>query len=150
MHKKHGHPPQSLDQLLDEIRSRSELKITEPRKAILQALLQDHGPFSAEEIHQNIPKKICDLATIYRSLNSLEEAGFVRRCEFGDGTARYELSDRSSNHHHHHVICTQCKRIDVLDDCELQELDHFAKKRGYTDITHSLEFFGVCPQCRKN
>jgi Fur family ferric uptake transcriptional regulator len=147
MEKKQSHEQKQFSSILEDIR-RSQLRITEPRKAIVQALLRDHGPFTAEEIHHHISKKVCDLATIYRSLNSLEEAGFVKRCEFGDGSARYELADRSGDHHHHHIICKGCKKIEVLEDCELEEIDRFAKKRGFSDISHSLEFFGTCPQCR--
>lgn len=136
-----------LSNLIDAIR-KAKLRVTEPRIAILEALLENHGPFTVEEIHQRIPKKKCDLATIYRSLGSLENKGLIHRCEFGDGTARYELSARENRIHHHHVICRICKRIEVLDDCELQELDHFAKKRGFSSVSHSLEFFGICPLCQ--
>jgi Fur family ferric uptake transcriptional regulator len=138
---------EKLSELLEGMR-RAQLRVTEPRKAILQILLGDHGPFTAEEIFQQIPKRVCDLATIYRSLNSLEEVGFVRRCEFGDGSARYEMGELKDEHHHHHVICRKCKRIEVLDDCELKEIDRFAKKLGYSGISHSLEFFGFCPKCK--
>jgi Fur family ferric uptake transcriptional regulator len=136
-----------LERLLEDVR-KSQLRVTEPRVAILEVLLKHHGPFTVEEIHKRLAKDVCDLATIYRSLASLEKTGILRRCEFGDGTSRYELSEHK-NHHHHHVICKLCKRVEVLDDCELKEIDHFAQKRGFTEITHSLEFFGVCPKCQK-
>ena len=124
------------------------LKVTEARVGVLEGLAQGHGPFSAEEIHQTLAEGTCDLATIYRTLASLEKAGLVSRCEFGDGTARYELAHGASRHHHHHVICRQCKKVEVLDDCELQDLNQFAIRRGFTDVTHSLEFFGVCRTCQ--
>lgn len=136
-----------LEKLLEELK-KSHLRVTEPRIAILRVLLEEHGPFTAEEIHKCIPKKMCDLATIYRTLASLEKTGIIRRCEFGDGSARYELSEHE-NHHHHHVICKVCKAVEVLDDCELNELAQYAQKRGFTEVTHSLEFFGVCPNCQQ-
>jgi len=139
------HP--DLESILARLRG-SRLKITEPRKAILKALVENHGPFSAEELHARLPKKLCDVVTVYRCLTSLEGAGLVRRCEFGDGTARYELAEES-DHHHHHVICKHCKRVEVLDDCELGEIDRFAQKKGFTEVSHSLEFFGVCSRCRR-
>jgi Fur family ferric uptake transcriptional regulator len=138
------HP--ELHDLLEGLR-RSQLRVTEPRIAILRALMDGHGPFTIEEIHLRVTKKICDLATIYRSTTSLEKVGLIRRCEFGDGTARFELAHRA-DHHHHHVICKICRKVEVLDDCELQEMDRFAKKRGFTEISHSLEFFGICPSCK--
>lgn len=122
------------------------LKITHPRRSILSTLLEMHGPFTVEEIHKKITKRVCDQATVYRSLALLTEAGIVRRCEFGDGSARYELE--GVHGHHHHLVCNQCRRVDVIDDTEVEEIDRFARRRGYTDVTHLLEFFGTCPQCR--
>lgn len=148
----HTHPRHHFDDCNDltpwlvEMK-KSHLKVTEPRKAILHALIESHGPYTVEEIHKLITRRICDLATVYRCLGSLEKAGLIKRCDFGDGTARYELATKSE-HHHHHVVCKVCKRIDVLDDCELQDLNRVPRKMGYTDVSHSLEFFGVCPQCR--
>ena len=145
--KKHGSShSRDLDDVLGDLK-KSRLKLTEPRKAIIQALVNNHGPFTAEEIQKIITKKICDLATIYRCLTSLEEVGILRRCEFGDGAARYELAETGDSHHHH-LICNDCKRIEIVDDCELDEIDRFAKRKGFSDISHTLEFFGTCPHCK--
>ncbi len=125
----------------------ANLRVTEPRKAILGVLLDKHGPFTVEELHKRVSKMGCDQATVYRCAGSLEKAGLIRRCEFGDGTARYELVGRE-NHHHHHVICKDCKKIEILDDCELDEIDRFARRKGFAEVSHSLEFFGVCASCQ--
>jgi Fur family ferric uptake transcriptional regulator len=146
--KKHSHEHhRSLDQVLAELK-KANLKLTTPRKAILELLVNEHGPFSAEEVQKKISRRACDLATVYRTVASLEEVGILNRCEFGDGTARFELAD-SSGHHHHHLICRQCKRVEVVDDCELEGLDRLAQKRGFTNVSHILEFFGTCPDCKK-
>ncbi|MGZ3713406.1 MAG: Fur family transcriptional regulator [Bdellovibrionota bacterium] len=144
---RHQHQTKSLDQALSDLKLRG-LKVTIPRRAILQALILEHGPFTAEEIHKQISRRVCDLATVYRTLSSLEEAGLLRRCEFGDGSARYEMAGQG-NAHHHHLICKSCKKVEVVDECELEEIDRFAQKRGFTDISHTLEFFGICADCRK-
>jgi Fur family ferric uptake transcriptional regulator len=135
-----------LDKLLQELR-KSALRVTEPRVAVLEILLKKHGPFTVEEIHKRISSGVCDLATIYRTVSVLEKSNIIKRCEFGDGTARYELYEREE-HHHHHLVCKVCKKIEILDDCELHNIDQFAKKRGFSDISHSLEFFGICPECQ--
>jgi Fur family ferric uptake transcriptional regulator len=140
--KKHSH---SLNEKFDELK-KNGLRLTEPRKAILQALTESHGPFTAEEVHKLITKRVCDQATVYRTLTSLEQIGILRRCEFGDGTARFELAE--PGHHHHHIICNTCKRVEIIDDGEIEEIDRFARKRGFSNISHILEFFGTCPQCK--
>jgi Fur family ferric uptake transcriptional regulator len=140
--EKHAH---DFELILDQLKE-SGLKLTEPRKIILLALSENHGPFTAEEVHKLISKKVCDQATVYRSLTSLEEVGILRRCEFGDGLARFELSE--DGQHHHHIICNECKRVEIIDEDEIEEIDRFARKRGFSNISHILEFFGTCPQCK--
>jgi len=139
----------SLEKALDVLR-KSRLRITEPRKEILQILIQEHGPFTMEELYQRVKKGSCDLVTVYRNLAALEEAGLVRRCEFGDGSSRFEFNEVDEDHHHHHIICTQCRGVETLDICLLDGLERVVRDRGYTKVSHTLEFFGVCKKCQKN
>jgi Fur family ferric uptake transcriptional regulator len=137
-----------LENVFAELK-RNKLKLTEPRKLIVEALFENHGPFGAEDLHEKFLKEECDLATVYRTLASLEQAKVINRCDFGDGVARYELLDIDESHHHHHLICTGCKKIEVIDHCEVDHsIDRFAKKRGFKEVSHRLEFFGICPNCQ--
>ncbi len=148
MSKSKAHAAHTLEDLF-QLMKLNKLKLTPPRKLIVQALLKNHGPFSAEDIKKKFIKKTCDLATVYRTLTSLEEANMIRRCEFGDGIARYELSNSDHEHHHHHLICNECKMVEVIDACELEKsINAFAKKRGFINISHIMEFFGTCPTCQ--
>ncbi len=138
----------TLETLFQEMK-KNHLRMTGPRKMIIEALFENHGPFTAEEIHKKFIRSSCDLATIYRCLVSLEQAGLVRKCEFGDGFARYELANNDQSHHHHHLICTECKKVEIVEECEIEShIDRFAKKRGFTSVSHMLEFFGICPDCQ--
>lgn len=61
---------------------------------------------------------------------------------------RYEcIFDR---HHHHHIVCRTCGKIENVEACILGELEKMLAQKGYTDLSHSLEFFGVCESCRVN
>ena len=142
----HGHSHRDFDSVLEALK-KHKLRITEPRKAIIRILVHKHGPYTAEEIYKKISKRGCDLATVYRSITSMEKLGIVKRCEFGDGLARYELADEDDLHHHHHVICTSCKKIEPLEACELETIDRFAQKKGFSNVSHNLEFFGTCARC---
>lgn len=125
-----------------------QIRLTGPRRAIVQALGENHGPFSAEDLHKRFVKDSCDLATVYRTLISLEENELIRRCEFGDGVARYELI-LDGTHHHHHVICKKCRKVEVLEDCDLEQLiEKTLRKRRFSQVSHHLEFFGICPRCQ--
>lgn len=136
----------NYEQALEKVKAEG-LKLTKPRQALVRVLLQGHGPFTMDQFQKLMKPVSCDLVTIYRSLAQFEEIGLVRRCDFGDGIARYEFSDEHG--HHHHIICRKCHRVDnVEDDCLLDSIDKAVAKRGYSKVTHSLEFFGVCPSCR--
>ena len=50
-------------------------------------------------------------------------------------------------HHHHHVICRVCGKMEPLPGCQAAFFENIAGKLGYTDLTHVLEVFGVCPAC---
>jgi Fur family ferric uptake transcriptional regulator len=129
---------------------RSDRKITGPRRAILAALDAAEHPLTAREISQLLPKGKCDLATIYRSMHLLEEMEFIRRFDFGDGTARFELVRDEEGGHHHHLICKECALVVEIEDCFPNRLEErIAQLNGFAEISHKLEFFGVCPACQE-
>ncbi len=138
--------PDRFRQALDTLRQ-DKLRVTRPRREILKVLIDNHGPFTIEEIHQRLEPSLCDLVTVYRCLAALQNAGLVRQCDFGDGIQRFEFS-ADDHAHHHHIICTRCRSVETLDACIAEELEEMVRQRGYTEVTHSMEFFGVCPKCR--
>jgi len=121
-------------------------RITAPRRAILEILIAEHGPFTTEEIHQRMEEGMCDLVTVYRCLAAMEEINLVRRCDFGDGAYRYEFN--TGEHHHHHIICRLCHSVQTLDFCVADGLERMARQMGYANVTHTLEIFGVCAKCQ--
>lgn len=131
--------------LAEKFLRENHLSITKPRKMILMFLLESHGPFSIEEIHKGLGKNVCDLATVYRCLGQFEKEGLVERRYLGDEVFRYELKDES---HHHHIICRICKGVSKMDYCFISEIEKMIRDKGYTDVTHMLEFFGICPDCK--
>jgi Fur family ferric uptake transcriptional regulator len=139
----HGH---YLDAALEALRQLGH-RITAPRKALLRVLTQEHGPFTADELHKRLPADLCDPVTVYRGIATLEEANLVRRCDFGDGMYRYEFN--TGEHHHHHVICRSCGSVVTLDVCFADGLERMVRQMGYANVTHTLEIFGICAVCQK-
>ena len=127
------------------LNSRSQ-RITNPRLEILGTLKLNHDPLTISEIHGKLKNKKTDLATVYRTINLFAKLGIVNEIDFKDEFMRYELVyDR---HHHHHIVCKKCKKVENVEACVLEELEKLLNKKGYTDISHSLEFFGVCEKCK--
>jgi Fur family ferric uptake transcriptional regulator len=137
-----------LPELTDRLRRKSR-KVTGPRQAILSILRARSHPMSTKEIFSALPKGDCDLATVYRSINLLESMGMVKRFEFGDGIARFELLREGDDGHHHHLVCTRCAGIVEIDECGMHELESkIAQRNRFKAVTHKLEFFGICPECQ--
>lgn len=132
---------------IDRLR-RTSRKLTGPRHQILQTLQHQHHPVTIRELARLLPRGSCDTATIYRSIHLLEEMGLVKRYDFGDGSARFELL-REGHGHHHHLVCTRCSSVVELEECFPPELEEaIARKNNFRAVTHRLEFFGICPDCQ--
>jgi len=144
----HDSRHQPLPHLTERLRRKSR-KVTGPRQALLELLRKQPHPMSSKEMFDALPKNLCDLATVYRSLHLLEQMGMVKRFDFGDGTARFELLEEGDDGHHHHLVCTRCAEIIELDECSMTESEErIAARNGFKSVTHKLEFFGICPACQ--
>jgi Fur family ferric uptake transcriptional regulator len=133
------------DKELLELLGSHSLRVTNPRVEILQILRANHNPLTISEIHSKIKSKATDLATVYRTINSFLKFNIVNEVDFKDEFKRYELIfDR---HHHHHIVCKVCKKVEDIDFCVGDKIEKDLKKRGYKNISHSLEFFGICQNC---
>ncbi len=137
-----------MPELAAQLRQRSR-KFTGPRQAILEILRRHPHPMSSKEIFTSLAGGHCDLATVYRSLHLLEEVKMVKRFDFGDGVARFELVAEGDDGHHHHLVCTRCAAVVEIEECFPPDLEQkLAESNGFKSITHKLEFFGVCPRCQ--
>lgn len=146
----HTHSRKRLDlsALKNRLRAQAR-KITGPRAAILEILRRHPHPLTNREILREMPKGECDLATIYRSMNLLEKMGMVKRFDFGDGAARFELVGENDDGHHHHLVCTKCSEVVEIDECFPEQIEKkIAAQNRFKSVTHKLEFFGICPQCQ--
>jgi Fur family transcriptional regulator, ferric uptake regulator len=126
------------------------LRITQPRIAILAALAKRGQPTTIEQIHADLDSGSCDLVTVYRCLSAFEEIGLVRRSFFHNGTSLYALS--LGDAHPYHVICKETNRVQEIDPettAELRknvmQIEELLKSRGYNNVTHVVEFFGLAP-----
>ena len=144
----HSHPRQALSALTSRLRGQSR-KITGPRAAILEILRQHPHPLTNREIFDALPRNGCNLATIYRSMHLLEKMGMVKRFDFGDGAARFELIAAGHDGHHHHLVCTKCSGVVEIQECFPREIERrIGAANGFKAVTHKLEFFGICPDCQ--
>ena len=136
--------------LLNEARTRihsAGMRITKPRVAIIESLLRHEGPISIERIHQEMGTDVCDLVTVYRCLSAFESLDMVRRSYLHNGTCLYEVT--LSKQPHYHIICKECGKTERVDYFPVETIQRVLENRGYTQISHVVEFFGVCPACQR-
>lgn len=121
--------------------SKAGLKMTGQRKVILQVLeeAQDHP--SVEAVYERA-KEIdasISIATVYRTLNLLDELDLVIKHEFQEGYARYEVNWD----HHHHLVDLETGEVIEFQNDELERIKHMiADELGYDLIDHRLELYG--------
>lgn len=92
---------------------RAGLRVTEPRRAVLE-WLADHPHSTAEQIGGGVRERIGSVSTqaIYNVLIACSRAGLVRWIEPAGHPARYE---RRTGDNHHHLVCRGCGRITDVD-----------------------------------
>ncbi|NLX63093.1 MAG: transcriptional repressor [Tissierellia bacterium] len=136
-----------------EILKEEGYKLTTQRKAILDAILENHEKhLNPEEIYNIVKIKYPDIgiATVYRTLQLFEKLNIVCRVNFDDGYNRYELNYNTEEHQHHHLICLNCGNvIEVkMDLLEILE-NEIEREYGFSIVDHNVKFFGYCSDCQK-
>ncbi len=136
-----------LSKVIDELRQRG-YRLTPQRQAIIQALLDAEGTHpSAQEIYARVSPQfpMITMATVYNTLQVLEDMGMVTPLGFPGASTRYETADGP----HINLLCLRCGRIDDLPLEELPELQRkVATDSGYLIHAAHLEYRGYCPSCR--
>lgn len=133
---------QTLERLTEACRAHG-IKLTGQRRAISQVIASTQGHPSANQIHELVSRNHprISLATVYRTLKTLRDAGIVEEHTFGEDHCHYELADGP---HHDHLIDAETGQIVEFVDLEIERLQHaIAKRLGYRLTAHKLELYGV-------
>ncbi|MGA9376649.1 MAG: Fur family transcriptional regulator [Mycobacterium sp.] len=121
------------------------------QRAAISALLEDIAGFrSAQELHDELRQRGegIGLTTVYRTLQSMAAAGQVDTLRTDTGESVYRLC---SQHHHHHLVCRMCgNTVEVAGGAAEIWADEVAVEHGFTDVSHTIEIFGVCSRCGIN
>ncbi len=121
-------------------------RMTRQRQVILDVLrCADSHPDAAQvygEVRKIIPK--ISLGTVYRTLSLLREAGLVSEVKPRGSVSHYDARTGV----HYHVTCTRCGHItDVTIDVGEDLEEEAASATGFVITGHSLDFYGLCPDC---
>lgn len=138
------------EDILSAYLKNKDLKLTGQRKIILDAFLNIETHVTAEELYDLIKRNNPEVgvATVYRTLKILCEAGLANEVKFSDRSARYEhLFDHE---HHDHLICIKCGKYTEVRDQEIEDLQQkLAQKNKFQILRHRMELYGICEDCRR-
>jgi Fur family ferric uptake transcriptional regulator len=124
--------------------------------AAVDAVLRSADGFrTAQDLHAELRRRgdAVGLTTVYRHLKTLADAGDVDVVHRPDGEAQYRLcapqrpTGRGDGGHHHHLVCRICGRSVEVEGPEVEQwAERVAAEAGYTQVSHTVEVFGRCPE----
>ncbi|ASR35192.1 transcriptional repressor [Prauserella marina] len=122
-------------------------RATKQRAAVVELLAEVDDFRSAQELYDQLRQRGegIGLTTVYRTLQSLSEAGEIDVLRTGSGEALFR---RCSDHHHHHLVCRHCGfTVEVEGPAVERWAEKIAAGNGFSDITHTVEIVGTCESC---
>ena len=117
------------------------IRMTSQRQIIVQVIEEsdDHPDVDQLYLRSVELDNTISIATVYRTVKLLEEAGLIERLEFGDGRSRYE----EAGEHHEHLVDIETGEVHEFYNEELETLKtEIAREMGYDLIDHRLELYG--------
>jgi Fur family ferric uptake transcriptional regulator len=123
---------------------------TRQAEALASVLGSLPGFLSAQQIHAELGRRgeRIGLATVYRHLQVLSEDGAIDTIRDASGETLYRRCRTDA--HHHHLTCRRCgTSVEVEGRAVERWAEQVAAEAGFTEVGHTVELFGLCPQCRK-
>ncbi len=133
-------------------------KLTVPRQLIIEILDAEREYLSAEEIYMRVYERNphIGVATVYRTLQLLEEIALVHRLDTGDGKSRFKLYGEEERNERMVFICAGCGRTTVIDELsegERKALDKMEERgraeESFRSVQRTVQFYGYCTSCRE-
>jgi len=125
-----------------------QLRMTNQREIILRELRKSKKHLTADELYDIVKKDMprISLATVYRNLEVLSEAGLIGKLEISGRQKRFDYDVEE----HDHVYCVSCHRVDNLNiKREVLDPKKVAVVKGYNITGYRLEALGICLDCQK-
>lgn len=124
-------------------------RLTRQRRVVMDVLRENQGHLDAEALY-NLAKKRdpnISLATVYRSLALLREAGFVQENRLGEDHNHFETVQTNP---HYHFTCLKCGRVVEFEAPEVMEAANQLGQREGLQVVHvSLNLSGYCRDCQE-
>ena len=140
---------ESAKTIFSQYLRKNKMLYSKQREQILDIFLKTERHPSINDLYDLVRKKNpkIGLATVYRTMEVICDAGLARKLDFGDGTKHYE--HKYKHKHHHHLICLECGKIIEITSSKLEQVQRqLAKKHGFTIARDTMKIFGTCKTCK--
>jgi Fur family ferric uptake transcriptional regulator len=85
-------------------------------------------------------------ASVYRTLDRLEQLRLIQRVDVGGDAVGYERVDAST--HHHHLVCQECGRLSPFTSEPLETaIEAVGRRSGFALASHDVVLRGTCSDC---
>jgi len=121
-------------------------RMTRQKAAILAAVMSTRTHPTADEVYELVQRRLprVSLATVYRNLEQMAEAGEIRRLGPVSSQRRFD----GDTEPHYHVRCVHCGAAEDLVIPSLDGLEGICRQHTtFQIIGHQLELLGICPAC---
>jgi Fe2+ or Zn2+ uptake regulation protein len=135
-------------ELVAALRERGQ-RVTMPRLLVHRLVRRSDRHLTPEQVHAELAPAHPGLspATIYGTLDLLEQLGFVRRVSTPRGATLYDPRVDE----HHHVICRVCGRVQDIDArVDVRAAERAARAAGFAVEHGQLALSGVCAECARD
>lgn len=123
-------------------------RLTEARRAVVEALLAAEGPITADQIAEGLPGRPLDRASVYRNLERLEELGAVLHVHIGHGPGLYTLAHGDSRDY---LVCERCGKVTTVASRKLDRARaEIRKATGYEARFNHFPIQGLCQRCTRS
>ncbi len=140
---------ESLASFEDFLRKKG-FKITKTRLRIAERALSASGHFSAVELWSSLGDRGASIATVYRTLELLEEAGLVRRCNLAGSSGAVYESYVGKRRHHGHLVCRSCGRVIEFVSRDLEaKMEEITTSHDFCLEEVMIQGVGLCRKCRE-
>lgn len=123
-------------------------RITPQREMIVEALAHGGDHMTAEEIYTQVMRRTrsVNIATVYRTLDMLIQAGLASRAWLDDGQQVFATHLHGP---HIHLVCRSCGGVSNIDsDALLPLVEHLISQYGFEVNWQHLSIAGICQNCR--
>ncbi len=139
----------SCGRRLAESLRQSGFRVTPQRNVILETIAHMDGHLAAQEVFERARRRLpgLNLATVYRTLDSLHHAGLLDLLSTAGHPERYSLHDASAAHCH--LVCHNCGRVLEVEPSAFERLARsLEREHGFASDTSHLSLPGFCRDCR--